>query len=147
MDEGYKRHWFWHKNSTLQCWYPGHWSIGSTFRPAKCVLTDNSLQTDMLRGGEGIAVSTKIFSMASEWRWHFCQCTAPSDVSHFVRSKGFRDCWEGTAAGRNQTQQLMGWKQGESSFFLPMLPLDSERTVISIKATRWWLRSSQKPLH
>ena len=40
--------------------------IGSMLRPAKCVLTDNNLQIDVLIGGKGTAaVSTKIISISA----------------------------------------------------------------------------------
>ena len=84
-------------------------------RPAKCVLTDNDPQTDVLTGGKGTAaVSTKIISILPYWvpltlSMTELQDTAPSDVSNFVRSKGCLrnclgsgDCQEGMASGRNQ---------------------------------------------
>lgn len=93
----------------------------STLRPAKCVPPGNSLQTDVLRGGEGTAAGgTKTSSISAIGVFltlpmtHF-QGTACSDGSDFVGSNGcvrnrsgFGDCQKGLASGRDQTQQVMG---------------------------------------
>lgn len=96
-------------------------TVTSEYRPAKRVPTDNSPQTDVLRGGDSTAaVSTKTSSISvlrvpptlSVTQF---QGTARSDVSDFVGSNGcvrncsgFGDCQKGLAPGRDQTQQVMG---------------------------------------